>query len=106
LQKKTYERFGLNQRQIDLIAEATPKQDYYFQSPDGARVFDLGLGPIGLAICGSSDPTSQALIDRLCDEIPPHDFAQAFLAARDLRWAGDLLSRWPGHGSPVALAAE
>jgi type IV secretion system protein TrbE len=59
LQKQVYERFGLNRRQIDLIAGATPKRDYYVQSPDGARVFDLGLGPIGPAFYGSSDPEAQ-----------------------------------------------
>ena len=39
-----YEALGLNARQIDLIANATPKRDYYFVSRDGARLFELGLG--------------------------------------------------------------
>jgi type IV secretion system protein TrbE len=106
LQKQVYERFGLNRRQIDLIAEATPKRDYYFQSPDGARVFDLGLGQIGLAICGSSDPEAQMLIDELLNETSAPDFAHAFLTRRGLGWAAELLARWQGHGSHVPLAAE
>mgnify|MGYP004140066907 CR=1 FL=1 len=63
--KETYERFGLNTRQIELISRATPKRDYYYQSPLGARVFDLGLGPIALSICGASSPEDQARMDRI-----------------------------------------
>ena len=106
LQKQVYERFGLNRRQIDLIAEATPKQDYYFQSPEGARVFDLGLGPIGLAFCGASDPASQALMDKMLSSTARDEFAASFLAANGLGWASDLLSRWPSHQQGFSLAAE
>jgi ABC-type uncharacterized transport system YnjBCD ATPase subunit len=42
--RAAYERFGLNERQIELIARATPKRDYYLQSRRGNRLFDLGLG--------------------------------------------------------------
>src|SRR3546814_703400 len=51
-----YERFGLNERQVELIARATPKRHYYLQSRRGNRLFELGLGPIALALCGASDP--------------------------------------------------
>lgn len=42
-QKKTYETFGLNKRQIEIIASAVPKRQYYYDSPDGSRLFDLAL---------------------------------------------------------------
>ena len=42
-QKKTYEMFGLNKRQIEIIASAVPKRQYYYDSPDGSRLFDLAL---------------------------------------------------------------
>jgi type IV secretion system protein VirB4 len=106
--RATYERFGLNARQIEIIATATPKQDYYYQSPLGCRLFDLGLGPIGLALCGSSAPEDQALIDQTRAESETGDFAETFLHAKGLPWAGDLLGHWPG-GSPrseALLAAE
>ena len=35
--RAAYERFGLNERQIELIARATPKRDYYLQSARGNR---------------------------------------------------------------------
>jgi type IV secretion/conjugal transfer VirB4 family ATPase len=44
-----YRRFGLSDRQIDLIAEAAPKRDYYYVSPLGRRLFQFGLGPVALA---------------------------------------------------------
>jgi type IV secretion system protein VirB4 len=44
-----YRDLGLNEREIGLIARAVPKRDYYFKSPRGSRVFELGLGPIALA---------------------------------------------------------
>ena len=38
-----YRRFGLNDRQIEILARATPKRDYYCQSRRGNRLFELGL---------------------------------------------------------------
>ena len=39
-----YRRFGLNDRQIEIISRATPKRDYYCQSRRGNRLFELGIG--------------------------------------------------------------
>ncbi len=94
LAEETYERFGLNARQIELIARATPKRHYYLQSFRGNRLFELGLGPIALAFCGASDPESQTLMDRLLAEHGQDGFAPAFLRARDLAWAADLLTEF------------
>jgi type IV secretion/conjugal transfer VirB4 family ATPase len=43
--RRAYERFGLNERQIELISRASPKRHYYLQSARGNRLFELGLGP-------------------------------------------------------------
>ena len=102
--KEAYQRFGLNDRQVELIARATPKRDYYYQSPLGARVFDLGLGPIALAICGAADPINQKRIDKALNEADPNGFAGAFLRAKGLDWAADLLGRWPGVNVRELLA--
>ncbi len=48
-----YRRFGLNDRQIEILARATPKRDYYCQSRRGNRLFELGLGPVALAFCAA-----------------------------------------------------
>ena len=98
----SYEAFGLNRRQIELIARATPKRDYYLQSRRGNRLFDLALGPIALALCGSSDAASQRLIDRLLEH-GADDFLCRFLEARDLGWAAALLDRFQ---TPPTLEGE
>jgi type IV secretion system protein VirB4 len=98
--RDAYARFGLNERQIELIARATPKRHYYLQSRRGNRLFELGLGPIALALCGASDPVSQALIDRLLADHGPKQFAAEFLRARDLAWAVPLLADFSQETTP------
>jgi type IV secretion system protein TrbE len=93
--RAAYHRFGLNDRQIELIARATPKRDYYLQSRRGNRLFDLGLGRIALAFCGASDPAAQRRIDLILAEDGGADFARRFLEARGLDWAAAALADFP-----------
>jgi len=95
-----YVRFGLNARQIELVSRATPKRQYYLQSARGNRLFELGLGPIALALCGASDPESQKRIDAILAEHGPDDFAAHFLADADLAWAASLLGNFPKPSPP------
>ncbi|MPZ40596.1 MAG: conjugal transfer protein TrbE [Rhizobiales bacterium] len=90
-QTETYRRFGLNDTQISLIAEAFGKRDYYLQSRAGNRLLELGLGPVALAFAAASTPEDQRLIDKVLAETDPSAFAEAFLAERGLSWAADLL---------------
>ena len=48
--KKKYITFGLNQRQIENIASAVKKRDYYYVSPLGCRMYDLALEHCPLAL--------------------------------------------------------
>jgi type IV secretory pathway VirB4 component len=91
--RQAYEQFGLNERQIELISRAVPKRQYYLQSRRGNRLFELGLGAIALALCGSSSPADQALIGRLLAEHGAHEFAKHFLVTRGLEWAAALLDQ-------------
>lgn len=54
-----YRRFGLNKRQVEIIAKATPKRHYYYTSVLGNRLFDLGLGECALAYCAASSKEMQ-----------------------------------------------
>lgn len=90
-----YEGFGLNGRQIEIVAQATPKRDYYYQSRLGNRVFDLGLGPVALAFAGASSPEDQRAIDAVSGSVQPSDFAAAWLRHRGLDWAADLITSSP-----------
>ena len=89
--REAYERFGLNDRQIELVSRATPKRQYYLQSARGNRLFELALGPIALSLCGASDPAAQARIDALLAEEGADDFAATFLRSAGLNWAAELL---------------
>ena len=60
-----YRRMGLNNRQIDIIASATPKRQYYFVSEQGRRLYELALGPLSLAFVGATDKESLAEINAL-----------------------------------------
>jgi type IV secretion system protein VirB4 len=98
--KAVYAAFGLNDRQITLTAQATPKRDYYLQSRRGNRLFQLGLGPVAHAFCAASDPASQALIDKVLVDNGKGAFAAHWLHARGLDWAADLLAGFPEEAAP------
>ncbi|MDX5416353.1 MAG: conjugal transfer protein TrbE [Alphaproteobacteria bacterium] len=89
--RAAYERFGLNIRQIELIAEAMPKRHYYLQSRRGNRLFELGLGPVAFTFCGASSSADRKLIGRVLNETGSAGFAKRFLAAKGLDWAADLI---------------
>ena len=50
----TYQSFGLNERQIQIIKNAQKKRDYYITSPEGNRLFSLSLGELALSFVGAS----------------------------------------------------
>jgi type IV secretion system protein VirB4 len=101
-QRAAYQGFGLNARQVELIARATPKQDYYVQTPDGNRLFDLDLGPVALAFCAAGSKADQKLISEILASVGPEGFAPAWLETRGLHWAADLI----GTEEEMPCAAE
>ncbi|MDI4654998.1 conjugal transfer protein TrbE [Xanthobacter autotrophicus] len=86
-----YRRFGLNDRQIEILARAMPKRDYYCQSRRGNRLFELGLGDVALALCAASSKTDQTAIARIMAEHGRDEFLSAWLRHRDVAWAADLI---------------
>src|SRR5712675_132451 len=86
-----YRRFGLNDRQIEILARATPKRDYYCQSRRGNRLFELGLGEVALAFTAASSKADQALIDQVLAEGGRDNFVPGWLKARDVAWATELI---------------
>ncbi len=102
----TYRKFGLNDRQIEILSQAMPKRDYYCQSRRGNRLFELGLGPVALALAAASSRTDQAQIAAIHAAHGAEGFAAAWLRHRALPWAADLLTaRSPSSSSPVHLEA-
>lgn len=92
-----YEAFGLNARQIEIIARSVPKRDYYVQSRQGNRLFELALGPVALAFTGASTKHDHALMDELIAAHGAEEFADSWLSAKGLDWAAELI---PGNDRP------
>ena len=90
-----YRRFGLNDRQIEVVARATPKRDYYCQSRCGNRLFELGLDEIALAFTAASSKSDQAAITEVMGEGHRGGFAAGWLRHKGLDWAADLLTAEP-----------
>lgn len=75
-----YRRMGLNAKQIEIIASAVPKRQYYCVSEAGRRLYELALGPVALAFVGATDKDSIAEIKNL--EATSQDWKKDWLASR------------------------
>lgn len=87
----SYARFGLNDRQVEILSRAIPRRDYYCQSRRGNRLFELGLGEVALAFCAASAKADQVAIAALLSRFGAQRFAAAWLQHRGLPWAAELL---------------
>ena len=56
---------GLNNRQIEIISSAIPKNDYYLVSEKGCRLFSFAIGPLAMSFVGVSDRESVSHIMQL-----------------------------------------
>lgn len=107
-----YEAAGLNERQVDLVAGAVPKRDYYITGRSGCRRIELELGPATLAFAAAGKPEDQALIDRILALHGPQGFAQAWLKAKGFGEAAAAIGRFEAVAqtvngpAPAALAAQ
>lgn len=63
-----YKIFGLNDKEIQLLKRSLYKRQYYYKSPQGRRLFELGLGPVALSFVAVSDKESLAEIYRLQEQ--------------------------------------
>jgi type IV secretion/conjugal transfer VirB4 family ATPase len=95
-----YRRFGLNDRQIEILARATPKRDYYCQSRRGNRLFELGLGEVALAFTAASSKADQLLIEQVLVDHGRGGFVRGWLEARDVGWAINFLPHIPEMEAP------
>jgi len=79
-----YRRFGLNERQIEIIADAVPKRQYYYVSERGRRLYELALGPLSLALVGVSDKDSVLEVKK-CEERFGDRWVEEWLRRRGVR---------------------
>src|SRR6202163_971226 len=87
-----YRRFGLSDRQIEILSRATPKRDYYCQSRRGNRLFELVLSEVALAFTAASFKTDHAAIPETIAAHGRGGFAAAWLRGKGLDWAADMLT--------------
>ena len=78
-----YRLIGLNETEIELLKGAVKKRHYYYTSPEGRRLFELGLGPVALAFTAISSREDVARVRALI-EAHGQDWPRAWLAERGL----------------------
>ncbi|CAL7906144.1 type IV secretion/conjugal transfer ATPase, VirB4 family [Fusobacterium necrophorum subsp. funduliforme ATCC 51357] len=59
IQAGYYKIFGLNDTEIDILQNSTPKKQYYFKNPKGSRLFELALSPLELCYLANSSGKDQ-----------------------------------------------
>ncbi|MFA9394095.1 MAG: conjugal transfer protein TrbE [Halodesulfovibrio sp.] len=64
-QRDLYYGLGLNSAQIEIVARAIPKSEYYVMSSEGNRRINLALDKVALSFVGASDKESLARIKKL-----------------------------------------
>ena len=60
-----YKMFGLNDRELQILKNGQYKRDYYYKSPYGRRMFQLGLKPLTLAFVAVSSKEDLAMVRHL-----------------------------------------
>src|SRR4029077_1084698 len=79
-----YRRFGLNDRQIEIIADAVPKRQYLYVSERARRLYELALGPLALALVAISDKDSVLEVKK-CEERFGERWVEEWLRRRGMR---------------------
>jgi type IV secretion system protein VirB4 len=97
---EAYASMGLTERQIEILAQLVPKRQYFYSSPLGRRVFELGLGPVALSFLGASGREDLAAMRTLIDD-EPNTWPATWLAARGLPSAA---KAWLSLGAKRAAA--
>ena len=81
---EAYRRLNLNDRQLELLAMATPQQDYYYMSNEGSRMFQLALGPVAKVLCTFGSPADIQQMDAWKRQPPEEGVAAAMLRYRGM----------------------
>jgi type IV secretion system protein VirB4 len=64
-----YEGLGLNAAEVEIVARARRKRDYYVTGPAGSRLFSLGLGPAALTFLTPGAGRGQGEAVRTADDL-------------------------------------
>lgn len=83
--KKLYQIFGLNEQQIRIISAAQKQREYYYDSPEGSRLYNLALDrcPFTLAYA-SADKKSLARCQEILTEYGQERFNEIWMREHNL----------------------
>jgi type IV secretion system protein VirB4 len=95
--RRLYESIGLNRRQVQILATALPKRQYYVVSPLGRRLINLGLGPVALSFVGMAGRDANVQVN---EQMTAHgrSWPAAWLRARGLEAAAESWMRYSEEG--------
>ena len=86
-----YEQLGVSDQQLHLIASASPRQDYYYQSSFGNALFNLQLGSVALAFADSGKMEKKLKLKALYHAHGYPHFIPIYLESLGLSEAADFL---------------
>ncbi len=89
--RQLYHTFGCNERQIDIIAHMTPRQDYYYCSQKGNRVFRLALRPSEAPFVTATAKTDQLQMNKIISQGQRDEFIKEWLIYKDAEAEWDKL---------------
>jgi type IV secretion system protein TrbE len=92
--RASYEKLGLNERQLQILSTATPKRQYYYQSRLGNRLFDVELGPIAMIVCAASRTEDKVLVKELREKHGRENFLLEYFKTKGLSWAVELYNSY------------
>ena len=64
-----YQALGLGAAEVSIVGRARKKRDYYYKSPQGSRLFSLGLGEVALSFLTSLPGKSMQETIREAEEL-------------------------------------
>lgn len=98
--RELYERAGLLEEQIRVLAVARPKAEYLIQTGEVTRLVEIRLADDALRLCGASTPVDHGRALAMLEQgtAPGEAFTQAWLAQTTAEWLA-------GQAADVAQAA-
>ena len=77
--REAYLALGLSESEINIIAKAAPRREYFFHTAQGRRLFTLNLGPLALRLCASTGSRYVEAARALIQADGPENFLEAWL---------------------------
>lgn len=87
---EVYAQFKLNERQMEILSMAKKQKHYYYTSPEGSRLYDLGLEycPVTLAYVAAGKKDI-ALCEKIIEQHGAEDFNTYWLKEKNLKLLTD-----------------